>query len=179
MSQPEFLFGVACGSKAANRGFPRSLLSRAATLEAILNCGRDHVRVGADRSALSLACAGLPWIQDYLHNAKGFVTANSIDDFFGANPSRFTLINLQVPFFSITGHSSSANLLAFAVGGLLLCVWLYWVVRQSGPTWAGTAASRGNRDHALLPVYHRFYDAALLIVPLCWCMSEIGMIALA
>ena len=26
---------------------------------------------------------------------------------------------------------------------------------------------------ALLPVYHRFYDAALLVVPLCWCMTHV------
>jgi hypothetical protein len=25
---------------------------------------------------------------------------------------------------------------------------------------------------ALLPVYHRFYDAALIAVPLCWCMTH-------
>ena len=121
---------------------------------------------------------GAAWMQDYLHNAKGFVTANSIDDFSGANPIRFTLINLQVPFFSITGHSSSANLLAFAVGGLLLCMWSYRVARAPSAT----------ADHglellplgaiaiiSLLPVYHRFYDAALLVLPLCWCLGQIGM----
>jgi hypothetical protein len=121
---------------------------------------------------------GAAWMQDYFHNAKGFVTANSIDDFSGANPIRFTLINLQVPFFSITSRSSSANLLAFAVGGLLLCAWMYWVAR--------VLAGRNEQGMellplgtiaiiSLLPVYHRFYDAALLVVPLCWCMTHIGM----
>jgi hypothetical protein len=121
-------------------------------------------------AALYLWFWGTSWLQDYLHNARGFVTANHIDDFSSANPIRFTLINLQVPFFAITGHSASANLLAFAVGGLLVCTWIYWI-------------TRGN-DHvpellslatisiiALLPVYHRFYDAALLVVPLCWGMT--------
>jgi hypothetical protein len=61
-------------------------------------------------AALYLQLRGAYWIQDYLHNAQGFVTANSIDDFSTANPDRFTLINLQVPFFSITGHSSSGQL---------------------------------------------------------------------
>jgi hypothetical protein len=120
---------------------------------------------------------GASWIQDYLHNARGFVTANNIDDFSAANPIRFTLINLQVPFFSITGHSSSANLLALAVGGLLLCAWLYWVAKHD---------ARGQDDGpellslgaiaiiSLLPVYHRFYDAGLLVVPLCWCIAHIA-----
>src|SRR6266567_1608607 len=78
-------------------------------------------------AVLYLQLRGTSWIQDYLRNAKGFIAANPIDDFSTLNPSRFTLINLQVPFFSITGHSSSANLLAMVVGGVLLCAWVYWV----------------------------------------------------
>jgi hypothetical protein len=126
-------------------------------------------------AVLYLWLRGAAWMQDYLHNAKGFVTANTIDDFSGANPIRFTLINLQVPFFSITGHSSSANLLAFAVGGLLLCVWVYWIAttRQHGQELLPLGAIA---IISLLPVYHRFYDAVLLVVPLCWCLSQIGMI---
>ncbi len=122
-------------------------------------------------AVLYLWLRGASWIQDYLQNAKGFVTANSIDDFSAANPSRFSLINLQVPFFSLTGHSSSANYLAFAVGGTLLLAWLYWVVkgkeRESELLPLGAIAII-----SLLPVYHRFYDAALLALPLCWCMTR-------
>jgi hypothetical protein len=122
-------------------------------------------------AALYLQFRGASWLQDYLHNAQGFVTANHIDDFSSANPSRFTLINLQVPFFSITGHSSSANLLAFAVVGVLLATWIYWVAR--GPVHRQELLSLGAISIlALLPVYHRFYDAALLVVPLCWCMTH-------
>jgi hypothetical protein len=114
---------------------------------------------------------GASWMQDYLHNAKGFVTANNIDDFSAANPIRFTLINLQVPFFSITGQSKSANLLALAVGGILVCTWIYLVVRsrERAPELLclGAISIIG-----LLPVYHRFYDAGLLVVALCWCLTQ-------
>ncbi len=121
-------------------------------------------------AALYLWFWGTSWLQDYLHNARGFVTANHIDDFSSANPIRFTLINLQVPFFAITGQSSSANLLAFAVGGLLVCTWIYWVTR--GNDHVPELLSLGAISIiALLPVYHRFYDAALLTVPLCWGMT--------
>lgn len=123
-------------------------------------------------AALYLWLWGASWLQDYLHNARGFVTANHIDDFSSANPIRFTLINLQVPFFAITGHSSSANLLAFAAGGLLVCAWIYWIVR--GDEHPPELLSLGAVSIiALLPVYHRFYDAGLLVVPLCWCITEI------
>ena len=116
---------------------------------------------------------GASWTQDYLHNARGFVTANSIDDFSAANPIRFTLINLQVPFFSITGQSKSANLLALAVGGILVCAWIYLVAR--GRERAPELLCLGAISIiGLLPVYHRFYDAGLLVVPLCWCMAQTG-----
>jgi hypothetical protein len=122
-------------------------------------------------AALYLWLRGASWIQDYLQNAKGFVSANSIDDFSSANPSRFTLINLQVPFFSLTGHSSSANYLALAVGGTLLLAWLYWVFKGDEQG-SGLLPLGAIAIISLLPVYHRFYDAALLALPLCWCMSK-------
>jgi hypothetical protein len=121
---------------------------------------------------LYLYLRGTPWLHDYLNNAKGFVTANNIDSFASDNPGRFTLINLQVPFFSITGSSKSSNLWALAVGGILVGVWLYWIVRkQNRPP--QLLALGAISTIALLPVYHRFYDAALLIVPLCWCIANI------
>jgi hypothetical protein len=122
-------------------------------------------------AALYLRFRGASWLQDYLQNARGFVTANHIDDFSAANPGRFTLINLQVPFFSMTGQTSSANLLAFAVGGALVCTWIYWIAR--GKRQVPELLSLGAiAIIGLLPVYHRFYDAALLVLPLCWCVTH-------
>lgn len=122
-------------------------------------------------AASYLVLQGASWVQDYIHNARGFVTANHIDDFTTENPARFTLINLQVPFFSITGRSSTANLLAFAIVATLVCVWIYLVIR--GKDGAPELLSLGAISAvALLPVYHRFYDAALLAVPLCWCIAN-------
>ena len=122
-------------------------------------------------AVLYLWLRGVSWIQGYLNNARGFVSANNIDDFSTANPGRFNLINLQVPMFSMTGHSSSANLLAFVVGGCLICAWLYWMFRNQHDS---ELLSLGTISViSLLPVYHRIYDAALLAVPLCWCITHI------
>lgn len=120
-------------------------------------------------AVIYLQLRGAPWVQDYLRNVRGFATSNHIDDFTTENPSRFTLINLQVPFFSITRSSSTSNLLAFAVVSFLVLVWVYWVLRKSGK--AELLALAAISAVALLPVYHRFYDAAILTVPLCWCIS--------
>ncbi len=121
---------------------------------------------------LYLYVHGTPWLHDYLTNAKGFVNANNIDSFASDNPSRFTLINLQVPFFSITGNSRSSNFWAFAVCGILACVWLYAVIKEENRATKMLALGAISAI-ALLPVYHRFYDAALLTVPLCWCMANL------
>jgi hypothetical protein len=121
-------------------------------------------------AALYLQIHGASWIQDYAQNAKGFVTSNPIDAFTTENPARFTLINLQVPFFSISRQSSSANLMAFTVAILLICVWIYLVVRKSGRS-SELLSLATVSVIALLPVYHRFYDAALLTVPLAWSIT--------
>jgi hypothetical protein len=72
--------------------------------------------------------------------------------------------------YSITGRSSSANLLAFLIGGCLICTWLYLVMKnQRTPELLSLGAIAAI---ALLPVYHRFYDASLLALPLCWCMTR-------
>jgi Glycosyltransferase family 87 len=120
-----------------------------------------------------LQLRGVSWIQDYLRNARGVAVANPIDDFTAINPARFALINLQVPFFSLTGSSSLANWLAFGIVSLLVCVWIYCVIRKGdrAPEFLCLGAISVV---ALLPVYHRFYDAALLAVPLCWCIANVG-----
>lgn len=121
-------------------------------------------------AVIYLQLRGAPWVQDYLRNVRGFATSNHIDDFTTENPARFTLINLQVPFFSITGHSTSANLLAFAVVAILILVWIYWVIRKHGQP--ELLALGAISTISLLPVYHRSYDAGLLAIPLCWCIAK-------
>jgi hypothetical protein len=122
-------------------------------------------------AVLWMQLRGVAWTHDYFQNAKGFVGANRIDDFSSANPIRFMLINLQVPFYSFSGSSSSANLLAFSIGALLVCAWIYLVLRdrESGSELLALAAIAVI---SLLPIYHRLYDATLLVFPLCWCLSR-------
>jgi hypothetical protein len=118
--------------------------------------------------------SGVAWASDYFHNIKVLTVENRIDDFTSANPIRFLLINLQVPFYSFTRQATSANLLALVTGAVLICVWMYLVLR---------VGSLRRRDFellslaaiaiiGLLPVYHRLYDASLLAIPLCWCLSR-------
>ncbi len=117
--------------------------------------------------------SGVSWRADFFHNVNVLALHNTIDDFTSANPIRFLLINLQVPLYSFTHQAKSANLLALSCGALLIGVWMYVVLRV-GP--------RRPRDFellalsaisviGLLPLYHRLYDASLLAIPLCWCLT--------
>src|SRR5581483_4652520 len=122
-------------------------------------------------ATLYLRLRGVSWFHDYVNNARGFVTNNNIDSFTSENPGRFSLINLQVPFFSITGRSGSANLLAFAITAILVCAWAFWILRKSR---IPELLSLGTVSAiTLLPVYHRFYDAGLLAIPLLWCIEHV------
>jgi hypothetical protein len=117
--------------------------------------------------------SGVTWAADYFQNIKVLTQQNHIDDFTTANPIRFLLVNLQVPFYSFTREARSANLLAMLTGAVLICVWMYLVLR------VGRQKSRESELLALsaiavlglLPVYHRMYDASLLAIPLCWCLT--------
>ena len=116
---------------------------------------------------------GVSWRADFFHNIKVLAAENRIDDFTSANPIRFMLINLQVPFYSFTHQAKSANLLAFSAAALLLCVWAWFVVRNHSraPELLSIATVAVI---TLLPVYHRFYDASLLAIPLCWSLTTLS-----
>lgn len=97
---------------------------------------------------------------------------NKIDDFTSANPIRFLLINLQVLFYSYTSSASSSNFLALTTGALLVATWIYVTLRETAKE-AEILALSTIAVIGLLPVYHRFYDASILALPVCWCMSEL------
>ena len=117
-----------------------------------------------------LQLAGIPWLSAYLSNSK-LVLTDPINSITAANPKRFQMINLQVLWYSFTQSERSANLLAIAVAGILLAILAYLLVKNKGlalaPLEVGALAMV-----SLLPVYHRFYDASLLVLPLLWLLSS-------
>jgi len=81
------------------------------------------------------------------------------------------LINLQVPFYSFVHDAKSANLLAMGIGLVLISIWTVLVLRTRAQSSdllpLATIAVIG-----MLPLYHRFYDASVLAIVLCWCVSR-------
>ena len=116
---------------------------------------------------IRLRVGGAPWMQSYLYNNKVLFAPGSLGDFTELNPLHFGLINLQVPVYAILGNRNIANMVAVLIALTMGLVWLFLVTRPGS-----------KRDEllelsalavlSLLPVYHRLYDASLLVFPLAW-----------
>lgn len=115
---------------------------------------------------LRLAVNGVPWLAAYSENTRQIFAVGSIDDFTAADPLRFNMINLKVALYAVLKDVPLTNLAAAMAVLALLAVW-FWLCRK------GIASSHlldisAISTLSLMAVYHRFYDAALLIWPLAW-----------
>ncbi len=118
---------------------------------------------------LRLWTSHVDWIQAYSVNLNKMFASGAINDFTKANPLRFHLLNLQVPISSFATSPAVANEIAWSISAVLLLVWLGFALQSdTTPELLDLSAITAI---ALLPVYHRFVDGMLLIVPLSWCFS--------
>jgi alpha-1,2-mannosyltransferase len=114
----------------------------------------------------------VPWWTSYVHDNHTLLVSGILSDFTARNPTRFGLVNLQVPIYALTAGKASANYIAYFVFAALGAIWVYlflsrgWILRPSLLPLGAMAML------ALLPIYHRFYDAVLLAVPLAWGFSR-------
>lgn len=113
-----------------------------------------------------------PWLANYLDDNRVLLETGVLGNFTAINPTRFGLINLQVALYPLVGSVGWTNVAATAIGASLLAVWIAYVWNTRGER-----ESQDGRELlevsaiaviSLLPVYHRFYDATLLVLPLCW-----------
>jgi hypothetical protein len=146
-----------------------------------LVCRRWRIFAGAATLLALFAAVGLlrlevshtPWLGNYLNDNHVLLESGILANFTPVNPMRFGLLNLQVILYSMVGSVSEANRLAELIGVVFLGAWLLIVLRR-----------RIRQDElelldlsaiavmSLLPVYHRFYDAVLLVLPLCWVVAS-------
>ena len=116
--------------------------------------------------AVRMYALGLSWVTDFVHNAHVWVRSNPTDDFASAGPMRYTLIDLQVPFYDLLGSKTAAVVLALAAAVTLGLIWLILFLRARAPDDLLNLSILATLS--LLPVYHRFYDASLLVLPIAW-----------
>jgi hypothetical protein len=126
---------------------------------------------------IALATAGLlrlqlghtAWLANYLNDNHTLLETGVLGNFTSINPMRFGLINLQVALYPILNSVRLANGLASAMGAILLVLWLVEMLRSNRSEFELLDLS-AIAVISLLPIYHRFYDAALLVLPLCWAL---------
>lgn len=130
------------------------------------------VAILAVLALVRLTASGMPWLQNYLYDNRVLLGPGSLGDFTEKDPLRFGLVNFQVAAYTILQNRDHAMVAAFAVAAVAGLIWLLLFFRS------------GNEHNALLelstlallsliPVYHRFYDAALLIFPLAWSLTAL------
>ncbi len=119
-----------------------------------------------------LGVGHIPWLSNYLDDNRILLETGVLGNFTTINPTRFGLINLQVAMYPLLGSIRRTNFAAMAIGATLFSVWIVYL-------WSGRDRGEAGNDRelldlstiaviSLLPVYHRFYDATLLVLPLCW-----------
>jgi hypothetical protein len=121
-------------------------------------------------AVLRMQWAHVTWLTSYMRASTIFFRAGGINDFRPQNPYNFDLINLQVVLYRLLGSADGAHVLAFAIGASLFLIWLTLFVKSadSPPLLSAGCLCAIN----LLPIYHRFYDATLLLCPLCWYVTN-------
>lgn len=131
------------------------------------------VAILAALAILHLTVTHTPWIDSYRYDNRILFAHGSLGDFTEANPIRFGLINLQVLLYVFLSDRTTANVLAFIVVAVLGLFWLFLIRRRHGSELCLLDLS-AMVVLSLLPVYHRLYDASLLIFPLAWSLTALG-----
>ncbi len=122
-------------------------------------------------AVVRLAVTGAPWFSSYLQTTRQIFQSGAINDFTPLNPVWFHMLNLQVVLYPLLGGIRLANFVAVLFGAALGGLWL-WKHVKSGPHEACLLSLSALLVISLMPVYHRTYDAALVVFPLAWLMLD-------
>ena len=112
-----------------------------------------------------------PWLQDYRYDNQVLFAPGSLGDFTQANPIRFGLVNLQVALSTFAIDRTTANVTSLLIVFMLGIVWLLLLRRSTNPDNDKLLFISALVTISLLPVYHRLYDACLLVIPLTWTLA--------
>lgn len=121
-------------------------------------------------SILRLEIAGLDWRQSLLSNNAESLAPGGTNDPTAANQSRHHMINLHWPLYAIFDRPWAVNsiVLLFAGSLSLICLLTRWW-RLDGRQELLSISALAVLSLAV--IYHRFYDAVLLLPPLAWSLA--------
>lgn len=119
------------------------------------------------------------WIQELHSNLQAY-SVRGMNDPGLAAPSLVGAINLQTVFSTFWNDPRIYNLLTYFVCGALLLVWISVTLRSRSSQQRACLALASIAALSMLPVYHRQYDAKLLLltIPACAMLwAQRGVIA--
>ncbi|HEV2645492.1 MAG TPA: glycosyltransferase family 87 protein [Acidobacteriaceae bacterium] len=164
-------------------GFCIKPTSAIAALAAVLLYGRIRTfltSIGvtiliATCAAFAVAHVDPIWKVHYMANLAVVFGPEGAANFASAG-GNFDLINLQVPFYVISHNVDVANVLAFLTTTILAAVWLilYFRERKRAVRWSWLGIS-SLLLIAVLPVYQRNYNAAVVLFAAMWAFSNLKL----
>jgi hypothetical protein len=144
---------------------------------ALIHERRARVMSSAIATGILLLCvAVIPphgrtlWLPSFLENSQRMFAPGAIDDFSTANPLNFQLVNLQAALFPILQNRRLTDVSTALIFAILLARWLLLVNRDRH---LGLLDLAILASVSLIPVYHRFTDAGLLLVAVVWALTEL------
>jgi hypothetical protein len=112
------------------------------------------------------------WMENYLSDLQRQFAIGSINDFSSQNPSWFQLLNLQGVLYVLHKSRVAANVGAALAFTIAFTLWVYSASKNRGRT-SELLSISSLVVISLFPFYHRFYDAALLLLPICWSLRPV------
>ena len=117
--------------------------------------------------------SGVDWLPALQQNVANFTIGRGDGNPLSDNEHRFQMIDLRPVIHHFTDNRTLGALGAWGVAGLLgLATFLVWLRREEDRREL-IALSIGGAA-SLLIVYHRFYDASMLLIPLGWAIWALG-----
>jgi Glycosyltransferase family 87 len=118
---------------------------------------------------LHMQAGHTPWVGNYVADNHALVSGGVLTDFTARNPTRWGLINLQVLSYALLGDRLTANESSWLIFGVMGSVWLFLAIQRRSQNDADPLLDLSAMVVvSLLPIYHRFYDAVVLFIPLAW-----------
>ena len=121
-------------------------------------------------SIVRMSAAGVAWLDGWAANLTHLSRPGGLNDPSLLNPDRHSLIDLEYVFQSIVPNAPGLGPLALVLTGMAALALVRWT-DESQSSWI---AMSGIAVLSLLAVYHRYYDAVLLAIPVAWGLSIIG-----
>jgi Glycosyltransferase family 87 len=144
---------------------------------ALMHRSRARVMSSAIITGILLFCVALVpphgrtlWLPSFLENSQRMFAPGAIDDFSTANPLSFQLVNLQAALFPILQNRRLTDVSTALIFAILLAGWLLLASRDRH---LGLLDLAILASLSLIPVYHRFTDAGLLLVAVVWALTEL------